>query len=126
MSNSEKTTNDTYDLFMGTVDVINQALKEHSDGRVFGSVVSLTEKLSSGKQFGVAVYKKDADQPHDYFTVRFNRGKVELAARGKESPDIAWKVSQDYLKQVCEEPQTYIDNPARLDVDWLVSRVQAS
>lgn len=117
MSNSKQTTNNTYDLFMGTVDVINQALEEHTDGRVFGGVVSLTEKLSSGKQFGVAVYKEDADHPHDYFTVRFNRGKVELVARGKESPDIAWKVSQDYLKKVCTEPQTYIDNPARPDSD---------
>ena len=79
--------------------------------------------MVSGKEFGVAVYKTGADDSFDYFTVRFKWGKMELAARGDSSQNVAWRVSQKYLKKVCEHPQTYIDNPARLDVDWLVSKV---
>jgi hypothetical protein len=125
MTKSDRQSADTYDLFMGTVDVINEALEEHADTPVLKNVLSLADKVASGKQFGVAVYKDNPDKPFDYFTVRMNNKKVELAARGKESPDIAWKVSQDYLADVCEDPQAYIDNPAKLDLDWLKSRLAA-
>jgi hypothetical protein len=38
-----------------------------------------------------------------------------------DDPDIDWKVSRDYLRKVSSNPDQYIDNPARLDVDWLTS-----
>ncbi len=122
MSNNQLKRSDTYELFVGTMDVINEALEEHSSTPVLREVITVADKAASGKRFGVAVYKQDSDEPYDYFTVRVNNKKVELEARGKKCPDIAWKVSQDYLAKVCENPQQYIDNPARLDLDWLKSR----
>jgi len=114
---------DTYDLFMGTLDVVNQALKEHADTPVIGEILSAAGKFSEGKRLGVAVYKTDPDEPFDYFTLRIANGKVELDSRGKGDPDIAWRVSQDYLRKVNENPQDYVDNPAKLDLDWLKSRL---
>jgi hypothetical protein len=125
MTKSEQESAPTYDLFMGTVDVINEAIEENADKPVVKNVIDIADKLASGKQFGVAVYKEDPDKPFDYFTVRLQDKKVQLAARGKESPDIAWKVSQHYLATVCDNPRRYIDNPARLDLDWLKSRIAA-
>jgi hypothetical protein len=116
---------DTYTVFMDTVDVINRALAEQSETPVLKQILEAAGKAAEGREFGVAVYKDDSSNPHDYFTTRFNNGKVELSSRGKASPDVDWKVSEDYLRKVSANPQNYVDNPAKLDIDWLKSRLSA-
>lgn len=116
---------DPYDLFMGYIDVVNKALKEHSDTPLVGEVLSLMTRLGEGRKFGAAIYKTDPEKPFDYFTVRLADGKVELDARGKREPDIAFRVSQDFLVKVNENPEDYVANPARLDIDWLKSRLKS-
>jgi len=113
----------TYDLFMGYLDTVNEALDEHSDTPVIGQVLALMEKAGSGRKFGAAIYKSDPQSPFDYFTVRLADGKFELDARGKDDPDIDWRVSQEFLVNVNEDPQKYVDNPALLDLDWLKTRL---
>lgn len=122
MSETKSDTN-TYDLFMGYLDVVNRALDEHSDTPVIGQVLSLMNKLGDGKKFGAAIYKSDPQSPFDYFTVRLANGKFELDSRGKDNPDIDWRVAQEYLTAVNDEPDKYVDNPARLDLDWLKTRL---
>jgi hypothetical protein len=123
-ANAQKTdSGDTYGLFMGALDVINASLEHNREGKIFRGLMSLAERSMVGRQIGVAVYRDDPDTPHDYFTVRFHKGRIELLARGKESPDIAWKVSQDYLQDVVENEQDYVENPAKLDLDWLKDRL---
>jgi len=116
-------TENTYDLFMGYLDTVNEALDKHSDTPVIGQVLSLMEKAGSGKKFGAAIYKSDPQSPFDYFTVRLANGKFELDSRGKNEPDIDLRISQEFLINVNEDPQKYIDNPAKLDLDWLKTRV---
>jgi hypothetical protein len=43
-----------------------------------------------------------------------------------ETPDAeeGWKVNVSYLQQVVDNPQEYIDNPAKLDFDWLRDRLK--
>jgi hypothetical protein len=108
---------------MNTLDVFNEAIAAHESSSPYREILAMGDKLFGGKNVGVAVYKEDADQPFDYFTIRFLNGKLELVARGKEAPDIAWKVSQDYLARVSEHPREYIDHPVKLDWDWLKSRI---
>lgn len=108
---------------MGALDVVNEALQKHRDHALIGPLLQGGEKMLGGKKFGVAVYRDDPDTPFDYFTLRLTGGRFELLARGKESPDIAWKVSQDYLRDIVDNPQDYIDNPAKLDLEWLRHRI---
>lgn len=122
MSDTQGNAN-TYDLFMGYLDVVNRALDEHSDTPVIGQLLSLMNKLSEGRKFGAAIYKTDPQSPFDYFTVRVANGQVELDSRGKDNPDIDWRISQDYLAEVNAEPERYVKNPAKLDLDWLKSRL---
>jgi len=116
-------TNDSYGLFMEALDVVNTAIREHRDGQLMGALLTAAEKAIGGRHLGVAVYRGDPDTPFDYFTLRFTNGRFELLARGKDEPEIAWKVSQDYLRDLVDNPRDYIDNPARLDLDWLRDRV---
>lgn len=114
---------DPYDLFMGYLDVVNEALEEHDDTPVVGDILSMMEKVGEGKKFGAAIYKSDPKEPFDYFTVRLSDGKVELDSRGKRDPDIDFRVAQDFLVDVNEHPKDYVDNPLKLDIDWLKSRL---
>lgn len=116
-------TKNTYDLFMGYLDTVNEALDEHAETPVIGQILSLMEKVGSGRKFGAAIYKSDPKSPFDYFTVRLADGKFELDSRGKDNPDIDFRVSQEFMVNVNENPQKYIDNPALLDLDWLKTRI---
>jgi hypothetical protein len=122
MSEQEK---DTYTVFMDTVDVINRVLEEQSDKPLLKHILDAAGSVAEGHEFGVAVYNEDPSKPHDYFTTRFRNGRVQLAARGKDSPDIAWKVAEDYLRDVSDNPQAYMDKPAKLDIEWLKTRFAA-
>ncbi len=113
---------DTYTNFMNALDVINRAIDENRDSIIYGKLFELGDKLLEGKKFGAEVYRDDPESPHDYFTVRWHNNKLELEARGKNSPDLAWKVSEDYLQDVSENPESYIKQPAKLDIQWLLSR----
>lgn len=123
MTSKEKP--DIYTLFMHAVDVTNEALAKHSDKPFYSQVIGGAENILAGRELGVAVYKETTDKPFDYFTLRFDNGKFELAARGKESPDVAWKVSEEYLEKVYSDPERYINNPLLLDIDWLKSRLKS-
>lgn len=116
---------DPYELFMGYLDVVNKSLYEHESTPVVGNLLSLMKKIGEGKKFGAAIYKTDPNEPFDYFTVRMSGGKVELDSRGKDDPDIDFKVAQDFLVEVNEHPREYVNNPAKLDLDWLKSRLVA-
>ncbi len=113
----------TYDLFMGYLDVINDALEKHSDTPVIGELADWIADLTESKKFGAAIYDSDPKSPYDYFTVRIANGKIELDSRGKNEPEIDWRVAKDFLVEVNENPQEYIDNPLKLDLEWMKSRV---
>ena len=115
--------NDSYDLFMGALEVTNKALDSLRSKPVIKEMVSLMDKHAEGRKFGVAVYGSNPDNPHDYYTVRIQNSSLQLASRGKDEPDIDWKVSTDYLKQINDDPQAFIDNPLKLDLEWLKSRL---
>ncbi len=122
--NTSNTSKDSYDLFMGALDVTNQALDKLRDTPLFASLIKLMENQAAGRKFGVAIYSDEPDQPHDYYTVRANNHKIELVARGKDAPDIDWKVSRAYLQDLNDHPEDYIESPWKLDVEWLKHRLQ--
>ena len=55
-------------------------------------------------------------------TIRLNNDEFELVSHGKQESEIAWKLSWDFLQQVVENPQEYIDHPEKFDWDWLKRR----
>lgn len=117
------TQDDTISLFTQYLNVINAALAEHKDAMPYKAILEASEKVFGGTKVGVAVYADDPDTPFDYFTIRFREGSYELVSHGKQEPDVAGKVSRDYLEKVVENAQDYIDHPIKLDWDWLKSRL---
>ena len=84
-------TKNTYDLFMGYLDVVNDALEEHSDTPVIGKLSKMLTDMAESRKIGAAIYESDPQSPFDYFTVRIADGKVQLDSRGKNEPDIDWR-----------------------------------
>lgn len=117
---------DIYQLFDEALGVTNKALEENRDSKVLGTLISAGDKFLEGHKAGVEIYDEEPSKPFDYFTIRYLNGKLEILARGKSEHDTEWKVSRAYLKDVADNPQKYIDNPAKLNLDWLKARLPDS
>lgn len=120
MQTSEMTTSA---LFNQYIDVVNRALGENRDRFPYKQIFQASEKLARDRDIGVAVYKGDPKSPHDWFTIRMDSGTFDVVEHGKGDVDVTWKVNQDHLQNVVEEPQKYVAHPARLDLDWLKERL---
>lgn len=115
---------ETTSLFTDALVTMNAAIEANEDKLPYRLFLEASKKLDVELTMGVAIYKEDPDTPHDYYTVNFHENRIELVSHGKEKDiDIAWKVSEDYLRKLQEDPDKYIQNPALLDWDWLKSRL---
>lgn len=116
-------TNGRVEHFTEALNVMNSALAENKNSTPYKQILAAANKYMGDKKLGIAVYEKDPSSPFDYFTVRFRHGSFEMVSHGKQDPDIAWKVSQDYLDKVRQNPDDYIKHPAKLDWHWLKDRL---
>jgi len=120
---SKRESHDSYDMFMGALDVLNQSLENFRDKPVLKEILSLIDDQSAGRKFGVAIYAEDPEKPFDYYTIRLHNKRFEIVSRGKDAPDIDWKVSTDYLEDINSNSGDYIKNPLKFDLDWLKHRL---
>lgn len=116
----------TYDLFMDALDVVNRSMEANRGEGVYGNLIELFDDHLEGHRSAVAIYEDDPGAPFDYFTIRHLDGRFELAERGRGEHDSEWKVSREYLESLVEEPETYIEHPEKLDLDWLATRLPDS
>ena len=117
MNNSE------YILFSEALNVVNQSLKKNYEVFPYNVAIEAMQKVASGTKVGVEVYAEDTDSPTDFFTIAYKDHHIELVAHGKENPAFSYKVSRQFLRDIVENPQRYINNPEKLDIDWLRSRI---
>ena len=111
-------------LFTQALSTMNKAIAANQSKPVYKQMLEASEKLADGLTVGVAVYKDDPSTPHDYYTVRFENARLELLDHGKrDDMDLTWKVSQEYIENLANDPDRYINNPALMDWDWLRSRL---
>ena len=122
MKDSEIRRSESHALFMSALEVVNESLHENRDNPAICPLLKNGETALAEKHFGVALYRDNPEKPLDYFTLRLTGGRFELLAHGKEPPEIAWKVSNDFLRDIVDNPQDYRDDPAKLDLDWLRDR----
>jgi hypothetical protein len=117
---------DTNALFTQYVNVVNKAIGEHKQEFPYKQLLEGGKKLLGDKRIGAAVYKHEADKPHEYFTLELtDNNTLQIASHGKtpEGPDVEWKVREDHLRNVVENPDEFVKHPAKLDLDWLKSRI---
>ncbi len=116
-------TQDLTDLFTEALAVVNRALAANRDHPVFGRVLGLAEGHLDGHKANIVVYEDDPAAKEGFFTVKWEDHGLRLLTVGKGPHDTQWKVSRAYLQSLVDDPETYVDNPARLDLDWLAHRI---
>lgn len=114
---------DTNAVFTQYLNVLNRSLGAHRDDFPYQQIISAAEELLEDKDIGVAIYEDEPDNPHDYFTISFEEGSFEIEEHGKESPDVDWRVSESYLREVIQNEEEYVEHPDRLNIDWLKARL---
>lgn len=76
-----------------------------------------------GKKIGLAVTKSSTKRYFDFYTIQVRNRKLEFVTRGKQDPEFSFPVTESYLKEVSRNPGKYIENPLKLDWDWVKSGV---
>ena len=116
----------TYSHFIQALNVMNGALESPRDPRLFPSLSSACTTSLGGRDLVVAIEPEHEGEPDDHFTIRLQDGAFVVVAHEKKSDEIAWRVSEAYLKDVANRPRWYLDDPRQLDLDWLKRLVGAS
>lgn len=110
-------------LFHQYLDVCNAAISSHREEfpykQIWGAVRHSLEKGA----VRVAIYD---DQPKTEYEIHLEDDHIEAEADRHAADAPVWRMNLSYLLQVVEHPEEYIQNPARLDWDWLKSRVHKS
>ncbi|MFO7565514.1 MAG: hypothetical protein R6X02_22925 [Enhygromyxa sp.] len=112
----------TQALFEQYIDVVNRAIQHNKDG-LYGKAARVWERIIGDRQIAVGIYKSDASNPHQWYTLELRHGRLELLGEGKTGATLDWKISEDHLEHVVHDPHKYIESPVKLDLDWLVTRV---
>jgi hypothetical protein len=114
---------DAITLFTNALNVINTALEKHAQDTPYRQMLEASSKVLADRDLGVAIYEDDPDAPFDFVTVRFANGRFEIVSHGKRDPEVSWKVSRDYLRSVVDDADRFVEQPWKLDWEWLKSRL---
>ena len=60
------------------------------------------------------------DRPKAAFMLRLTKEmKIEIVEKRELPPEDAWPFTYQYLKRVVDNPEKYLENPAKLEWGWL-------
>lgn len=118
-----QTKTSTETLFLEYLNTLNQALEAHRNETPYKQIIDASDRVFGDEKLGVAVYKTDPSSPHDFYTVKITDGRIAFVSHGKDAPEYSWKTKESFMKDVVENKQHYIDNPQKLNWDWLKSRI---
>ncbi|MCA9736514.1 MAG: hypothetical protein KC645_02720 [Gemmatimonadetes bacterium] len=115
---------DTRTLLTQAIDVVNRSLSANRDHGLYGLLIRALDDHMEGRTWAVAVYDGTPDQREGKFGVRYEQNRFGVVDQVPD--DDPWNASREYLQNLVDEPETYIEHPARMDLDWLTSRLPDS
>lgn len=113
------------ELFQQYVAVCNQALEKNRHVDEFYRPFRDAEANVDGAPTSVMVFDGEHEKPVTTFAISLFKGRVNIYSHAVEPPDHAgeaefvWRVSTDYLRSVTADPQTYVEDPKKLDWHWV-------
>lgn len=117
--------NITRETFLDALRTMNAAIEEHQQSLFFHTVLQACESMFEDELMGVAIYRTDPETPYDFYTIRMRNGRFDLVEHGREHDRTDWRVSEDYLRDLANNPNKYIDHPEKLSLNWFAERVVA-
>ena len=108
-------------LFREYLDVCNRALEANKDKFPYKQLWSMTESVLDDSSVKFAVYD---DRPKECYSLKLEDHKIKPVKKcDTEDAKEAWRMNLSYLQRVVEHPEEYIEHPAKLDWEWLKSRL---
>jgi hypothetical protein len=109
---------DTDLLFVSAVSVWNRALDAHRNSLPYRRILTGLQR-APGRRAAIELLDQDLNRPVARYVVRFRNGLIEPAAVELGSGPVFWRPRVDYLESVVNQAEVFIQNPARLDWQWL-------
>lgn len=107
--------------------VTNDSLERNADDAKVKPFIGAANKLLGNKQIAVGVeHTRDAGKT-TWFTVGYDDGSFDLQSRAMDDEpdsDLKWVAKRDHMVEVVTNPEPYVDNPYRIDLDWLRKHVE--
>lgn len=108
-------------LFEQYLDICNKAIEAHQNAFPYKHIWEAAEKLQGQNGMHVTIYD---DEPKGDYLLRIHDKHIEVVNESDTTPAPGWRMNTSYLKEVVENPQTYISEPAKLDWHWLKNRME--
>ncbi|GEM_PF-917338 len=109
------------DLFKRYVDICNRAMEANKDRFPFKQILGAAQNQASpAKNIEVCIID---DRPDAAYVLHFDHDKMSGAAHDSCPNcqcDKQWRITRSYLEDVIKNPDEYIDNPAKINWDWMM------
>lgn len=106
-------------LFSRYLEICNQAMEANKDRFPFKQILAAAQSEQSSKNIEVCIIN---DNPEGTYVIQLGDNKI--IGESHESCDDCecdgqWRVTRSYLEDVVQNPEKYIQNPAKIDWDWM-------
>lgn len=114
------------ELIEETVDVMNEALHSTSTQAGDAAGATLADRLSDGRRLRVVVFRARDMAEREAVDITFDDDRVRLEAADSTRPAHGTiKVCEQHLEAVASHPDTFIDDPMKLELVWVKDRMTA-
>jgi len=105
-------------VFQEYLEICNRAIEQNKNKFPYTEIWgSRFRTLEAEAVLHAVVYD---DRPKMEFMLRLTRDmKIEIVKKKTVTTEDEWPFTYQYLKRVVDNPQEYIDNPAKLEWGWL-------
>lgn len=110
---------ENYQLLKNYVGVCNDALKENAQRFPFSRIFDVAQRSEKEKPVEVVVRSSKGEERYVF---RIEAGGIVVQAHeecAKCECVRTWNPQTPYLENVTRSPQDYIQNPAKLDWEWM-------
>lgn len=111
-----------HELFQQFLEVCNQAMDAHKDEFPYKHIWEAAEHLQNSGGMHVTVYD---DEPKGDYQLRIQDKHLEMTNDNAHEDTAGWRINTSYLREVVENPEEYIKEPARLDWHWLKGQMRS-
>jgi hypothetical protein len=112
-------TQDYERLFGEYLRVCNEALERHKHCFPYNRIIYQIEELLESHAVQAALFENEENHPVQRFDMILKDGRLTAQAPHRPHVHHPWCLSRYFLEKVAQSPDTYINNPAQLNWQWL-------
>lgn len=107
-------------LLQRYVAICNAAIKANRERFPYKQVITAAQAHKQGQAVDVSIVD---DRPTPNYSLIVEKDEI-MARRHREmageGAGITWRVCRTYLEAVVRDPEAYINNPAKIDWEWML------